>query len=182
MAKLVAFGLFSIVFIALSRKTLFNVKSHGFYRFLSWECIAWLLVNNLKNWFDNPLCARQLFSWIFLFTGLYLAIAGAVLLKKTGNPAMTRNDDSLYAFEKTTELVDTGIFRYIRHPLYSSLIFLSWGIWLKNPSFQLAPFALISSICLYLTAISDERECINYFGEKYKQYMKHTSRFIPFIF
>lgn len=182
MEKYIAFAILSILLIVLSRKTLFLLKSHGFYRFLSWECMAWLLSNNFGHWFSNPLSINQLFSWTFLFIGLYLVISGAVLLKKAGKPTKARSEKSLYAFEKTTELVDTGIFHYIRHPLYSSLIFLTWGILLKKPEVRLIPFAVLSSVFLYLTAISDEKECIAYFGEKYRYYRMKTKMFIPFLF
>ena len=30
-------------------------------------------------------------------------------------------------------------------------------------------------------AIADEKECIRFFGDAYKAYMKQTKRFIPFI-
>jgi len=53
-------------------------------------------------------------------------------MKKIGKPGMNRDNKALYQFEKTSELIDTGIFKYIRHPLYSSLLFLTWGIFLKN--------------------------------------------------
>lgn len=182
MEKVVAFITISLLLVVLSRKTLFKVNSHGFYRFLSWECIAWLLVNNLKYWFDKPFCIRQIFSWIFLFVGLYFVIVGVVFLKRVGKPTKNRNENTLYAFEKTTELVDTGIFRYIRHPLYSSLIFLTWGILLKKPSVQLILVAALSTIFLYLTAIFDEKECSGFFKEKYLSYMKRTKRFIPYLF
>ena len=49
-------------------------------------------------------------------------------MKRIGKPDKKRNTKNLYQFEQTTELVDKGIFKYIRHPLYSSLIFLTWGI------------------------------------------------------
>ena len=93
-----------------------------------------------------------------------------------------RNEKSLYQFEQTTELVDKGIFKYIRHPLYSSLLFLTWGIFLKNPAPVLFYISLLSTIFLYLTAIFDEKECILFFGDKYKEYMKRSKRFIPYIF
>jgi protein-S-isoprenylcysteine O-methyltransferase Ste14 len=102
-------------------------------------------------------------------------------MKKIGKPEMKRDEQTLYQFEKTTELVDTGIFSLIRHPLYSSLIFLSWGILLKNPTAGLLVVALVSTIFLYLTAIFDEKECIVYFGEIYREYMKRSKMFIPFI-
>lgn len=182
MEKLLVFGVISFAVIVLSRKTLFNIHSHGFYRFMSWECIAWLLASNYRSWFDDPFCFRQVCSWLFLFASAYLVVAGAFLLKTIGKPTATRDEANLYAFEKTTTLVDSGIFHYIRHPLYSSLLFLTWGILLKNPTGMLIVVAAFSSVFLYLTAIFDEKECIRFFGEKYREYMKRTRRFIPFLF
>ena len=37
-------------------------------------------------------------------------------------------------------------------------------------------------VMLYITAIFDEKECIVYFGDKYKEYMKRSKMFIPYIF
>ena len=102
-------------------------------------------------------------------------------MKKAGKSKKDRNEKTLYQFEKTVELIDTGIFRYIRHPLYSSLLFLSWGIFLKNTTGVLLIVTLLSTTCLYITAIFDEKECVNFFGNKYKEYMKSSKMFIPFI-
>ncbi len=182
MEKLIAFGTISILLILLSGKSIFQFRSHGFYRFLSWECIAWLLVSNFKNWFDNPLGIRQICSWILLCISIYLVISGVFLLKAIGKPTASRDEKSLFAFEKTSTLVCSGIFKYIRHPLYSSLIFLTWGIFLKRPTAFLFLIAVLSTVFLYLTAIFDEKECIQYFGDKYLKYRKYTKMFIPFIF
>jgi len=181
MERYLVFGILSLPILILSWRTLTKVHSHGFYRFFSWECIAWLLASNYKFWFENPFCISQIFSWIFLFLGAYLVIAGAILLKKAGKPVGSRNEEALFEFEKTSELVDTGIFKYIRHPLYSSLIFLTWGIFLKRPTFPLFIISVLSTAFLYFTAMFDEKECVQYFGEKYQEYMKHTHRFIPFL-
>ena len=181
MERIVVFGILSLPVVYLSWRTLFVVKSHGFYRFFSWECILWLFVSNYKLWFDDPFSIRQIFSWIFLFLSIYLVIAGVVLLKKNGNPLKNRDEKELFQFEKTSELIDQGIFKYIRHPLYSSLLFLTWGIFLKNTTTSLLFVAVSSSLFLFLTAIFDEKECIKYFGNQYAEYMKRTKRFIPFI-
>ena len=182
MERAIAFGILSLPIIALSWRTLTKLKSHGFYRFFSWECILWLLISNLRYWFIDPFCIRQVFAWVFLFIALYLIIAGVILLRKFGKPNQNRNEKGLYQFEKTSELIDTGLYRYIRHPLYASLLFLTWGILLKQITVSLFLISLISTIFLYLTALSDEKECLKYFGEKYKGYMKQTKMFIPFLF
>ena len=181
MESLIIFVVLSVPVIIVSWRTLFNLKSHGFYRFFGWECIILLFAVNYKTWFANPLSLHQIFSWIFLCLSAYLVVAGAILLNRAGKSTNNRKDESLYQFEKTSELIETGIFKYIRHPLYSSLIFLTWGIFLKNPNYHLLFVSLISTAFLYLTARCDERECIEFFGNEYVEYMKRTKLFIPFL-
>ena len=181
MEKLIVFGILSLPVILISWRTLFSIRSHGFYRFFSWECILWLLVSNFSYWFENPLGISQIISWVFLFYSIYLVLAGTLLLKKAAKAEKTRNDEKLFSFEKTTELIDHGIFKYVRHPLYSSLLFLTWGIFLKNTTGLLLIISLLSSGFLLITALFDEKECVTYFGEKYRNYMKRTKRFIPFV-
>jgi protein-S-isoprenylcysteine O-methyltransferase Ste14 len=87
----------------------------------------------------------------------------------------------LFGFEKTTALVDYGIYKYIRHPMYASLLFLTWGICFKNFTLPLLVVAFLSSVFLYLTALCDEKECVRFFGQPYADYMKRSKRFIPFV-
>jgi protein-S-isoprenylcysteine O-methyltransferase Ste14 len=181
MENLIIFGILSIPIIVVSWRSLFSIKTHGFYRFLSWECILGLLVSNYRFWFIDPFSFHQIISWIFLFYASYLVITGAIKLKKAKKDDSVRSEENLYQFEKTSELIDTGIFKFIRHPLYSSLLFLTWGICLKNVTGFLIIISLLSSIALLTTALRDEKECIAYFGDKYIDYMKRTKMFIPFI-
>ena len=132
MLRFIIFGILSTLIIVVSWRTIFNFKSHGFYRFISWLCIAWLFAANYEKWFIDPFSVSQIISWIFLIISAYMVIAGVILMKKLGKPKEDRNEKSLYQFEQTTELVDKGIFKFIRHPRYASLIFFIWGIILKN--------------------------------------------------
>jgi protein-S-isoprenylcysteine O-methyltransferase Ste14 len=181
MEHLIIFGILSLPIIFISWRTLFNVKSHGFYRFFGWEGILWLLVSNFRFWFYDPFSLEQIVSWILLLVGSYYVIAGVIQMKTKGKATKNRDEKALYQFEKTSELIDTGIFKYIRHPLYSSLIFLTWGIFFKNPNVVSLVVSVISSIFFIITAILDEKECIAYFGNQYRDYMKRSKRFIPFL-
>lgn len=182
METLLVFALLSIPLIIISFRSLKKPGSHGFYRFFGWEGILFLAVWNIRFWFTEPLSFPQIISWILLFYALYLVIAGVLLLINKGKSDQIRQDETLFSFEKTTELVETGLFRYIRHPLYGSLLFLTWGIFLKHTTVPLLFVALFSSVMFYLTARMDEKECIVYFGEIYRAYMKRTKMFIPLIF
>ena len=181
MNRFILFGILSVPVVIVSWRSLFSFQVHGFYRFLSWECIIWLFVSNYSYWFRDPWSLNQVVSWIFLIVCSYMVIAGAILLKKLGRQEKTRDDKALFQFEKTSELVDHGIYKYIRHPLYSSLLFLTWGIFMKHTTYFLLFIAILSTAFLFITAIFDEKECIQYFGEKYREYMKRSKRFIPFI-
>jgi protein-S-isoprenylcysteine O-methyltransferase Ste14 len=101
-------------------------------------------------------------------------IQGFYLLKKFGR--------SKGKFEDTTNLVAQGAYRYIRHPMYASLILLGLGALLKNISLGTILLAFVNIFALYLTAKADEKEMLNRFGGEYAAYMKKTKIFIPFIF
>ena len=182
MKSVLLFVVLSVPILLYSWKSLKAKQSHGIYRFFSWEAMLVLLVFNIRFWFQHPFSFPQIVSWIFLFISIWLVLAGIVMLKKHGKQSKTRQQNDLHAFEKTTKLVNTGIFRYIRHPMYSSLLFLTWGIFLKNPGWIFLGVAFLASLFLFLTARADENECIGYFGNAYRSYMKKTTRFIPFIF
>lgn len=181
MDKVILFIALSLPVIYLSKQTLFDIKSHGFPRFFAWECIIGLIVANYKFWFVEPSSVNQVISWLLLAISAYMLIAGVLLLRRARKPGIVRVDDKLFKFEKTTELVTTGIFKYVRHPLYASLLFLTWGIYFKHPTVIMTLVALLSSVLLWFTAVGDEKECIDYFGDSYRDYMKGTKRFIPFV-
>ena len=149
---------------------------------MSWECILWLLMSDLRYWFYRPLSIHQIVSWLSLAVSLALILPGGMAFIQRGKHDTTRKDESLFEFEKTTQLVQQGIFKYIRHPMYGSLLFLTWGILFKNPTLGLVAVSLGSTVFLYLTAIMEEKEDIRYFGKSYIEYMKRTKMFIPYFF
>jgi protein-S-isoprenylcysteine O-methyltransferase Ste14 len=183
MYKLAAFVVISACLIYISRASFNSPHSHGFYRFFAWEFILALFLLNLDVWFSQPFSAYQLVSWFLLILCLIPLASGVRSLNSQGHASNQRPDEAgLLSFEKTTVLVTSGIYRYIRHPLYSSLLFLAWGIFFKAPGWPGALLALAASLFLYATARADEAECIRYFGEPYREFMKHTRMFVPFLF
>ncbi len=70
MWKAIAFVVLTLVLIYISRKSLGSPQSHGFYRFLAWECISGLFLLNVDFWFVQPLVWHQLIAWTLLFVCL----------------------------------------------------------------------------------------------------------------
>lgn len=183
MFKIIAFVALSAGLTYISRVSLRAPRSHGFYRFFAWEFIVALFVLNGDVWFDAPFSWHQFISWFLLIVCLIPLAFGVRSLVTQGKPVEQREGEpQLLAFEKTSSLVTTGIYHYIRHPLYSSLLFLAWGVFFKSPTWPGALSALAATGFLAATARADEAECVRFFGPDYQAYMKQTKRFVPFVF
>jgi protein-S-isoprenylcysteine O-methyltransferase Ste14 len=181
--KAIVFVVATLGLLYVSRQSLSRPRSHGFYRFFAWELILALLLLNVTHWIESPLAWYQVISWFLLFICIIPLLMGIRALRLRGKPdARQRTEPGLLAFERTTKLVTQGIYRYIRHPLYSSLFILDWGIFFKRPSWVGLTLAVVASLMLVATARKDEAECVETFGTEYRQYMQHTRMFIPYIF
>ncbi len=163
----------SIFVVWVSIASLRRPGSHGFYRFFAWEAILGMFLMNVRGWFVHPFAWYQIISWILLFASLVPIISGVYFLRHAGKPTD--------ALEATTQLVQSGVYRFIRHPLYASLLTLAWGIFFKSPSLLDGCLAAVATAFLYATARADEAECLVKFGEEYAGYMKKTKLFIPFV-
>jgi protein-S-isoprenylcysteine O-methyltransferase Ste14 len=181
LTQFVAFIAGSAVLLWLSRKPLRMPGRHGFYRFFAWEGILGLIVLNHEVWGKAPFSPHQITSWILMLTSIFLVASAVRLLRRLGQADTHREDGSLYEFEKTTQLVTSGIFKYIRHPMYASLLALAWGAYFQNPSWIGSGIAAVTSFFLLLTAKADEAECLDYFGPPYAAYMQQSKRFIPYL-
>jgi len=182
MLQLSLFIIGSAILVYISRASLHDPRSHGFYRFFAWEFILGLILLNVECWFCDLFAWHQIISWVLLVLSIIPLVLGIQLLREIGKPDATRNDAPMLGFEKTTALVTTGIYKYIRHPLYSSLLLLAWGVFFKAPSMPGILLALAATLCLAATAKAEEAENIHYFGAAYQTYIKRTKMFFPFLF
>lgn len=179
--EMAIFALGTAALAYISRASLAAPRSHGFARFFAWDILLAMFLINREVWFSDPLAWYQLISWTMLLASLVLVIQGVGLLRKFGKPDPGREEAPMLAMEKTSRLVTSGVYGAIRHPLYSSLLFLDWGIFFKSPSWLEAGLALLCTLALYVTARLEERENIAYFGEAYVRYMRKSKMFVPFL-
>ncbi len=182
--RLAVFLAGSLAALWLSRGSLLHPAAHGFPRFFGWVAILALLAHNVtRRWFADAAAPNQLASWFFLVLSLIPLAFGLRQLIALGRPdAAVRRDPKQFSFEQTTALVTTGIYRWIRHPLYASLVFLAWGVFFKRPDWAAGCLTLAATVCLVATMVAEERENVAYFGEPYARYAATTKRMIPFVF
>lgn len=182
MLELITFVVVSAGLIFVSRASLRAPRSHGFYRFFAWESLLALFLLNVRRWFDAPFSPHQIVSWLLLLISLPLVVQGVALLRRRGTANAQRDDTPMIGMEKTTVLVTEGIYRYIRHPLYASLLCLGWGVFFKFPSWPGGVLAALATVFLAIMARIEEGENLRYFGQPYRDYMKRTKMFVPFLF
>lgn len=83
------------------------------------------------------------------------------------------------ATRKEHKLVTNGIYRYVRHPLYTigSSMFVSFGLMADNWFIALA--GILAFVVMAVRTPKEEANLIEKFGDEYRDYMKRTGRFLP---
>ena len=172
-AKIVIFVIIALLIFIKFRPALRSVTTHGIYVFFAFESLLALLFVNMGFWTVHVMSWYQIMSWFFLVASAFIAISGFYSLKKYGKP--------IDEWENTTVLIDRGIFRYMRHPLYSSLILLVIGILLKRMTVLPLVIGCICIVFLVTASLVEERENLKKFSDAYATYKRTTTRYIPFI-
>ncbi|MFC1544186.1 methyltransferase family protein [Gemmatimonadota bacterium] len=165
-----------------SWRSLPNPRSHGFYRFFGFMATLGIIVLNLPRWLGPPYDALRVLSWVFLTVSGVYVVWSFSLFRRLGGHAERPESPETLAFEETERLVTTGLYRFIRHPMYGSLLFLAWGGCLKHVTPLSSSLVAVATIALVITAKIEERENLGDFGEAYAAYMQDSRMFVPFLF
>ncbi|MEO8484848.1 MAG: isoprenylcysteine carboxylmethyltransferase family protein [Betaproteobacteria bacterium] len=81
-----------------------------------------------------------------------------------------------------TELVTTGLYRSIRHPIYALSILLSTATAVVLPTWPMIAVALVNATLVNLKARNEERHLLAMHGDAYAAYLAGTGRFLPRLF
>jgi len=76
-----------------------------------------------------------------------------------------------------SKLLKEGPYRYVRHPFYSSLILISFGMAIFCESILGLAAALLLILLWEKLAEVEERELLERWGEEYREFMKSRGRF-----
>jgi protein-S-isoprenylcysteine O-methyltransferase Ste14 len=78
------------------------------------------------------------------------------------------------------QLVSGGVYKLIRHPMYSSLFLYSASQAFLLPNWIIGPAGVITFTVLFLLRLrSEEQMMLDKFGPVYEAYRKQTKRIIP---
>jgi len=94
---------------------------------------------------------------------------------------LSGNWSSDVTFKQGHELITTGPYRFVRHPIYTGLLIMSLGTaieigqgrcWLSIP---------VTAIGFWIKLSQEERLLLRHFPEAYPAYQKHVKALVPFI-
>ena len=123
-----------------------------------------------------------LFSQGFLSStyGLVTFLLGATL----GVWALRHNQRGNFHIQpklkENSKLITTGIYKYIRHPMYSSVIMMMLGVLISTPTMMEWIFFLLLIFVLVQKARREEALWLVH-DEAYVEYKKDTKLFLPYI-
>ena len=119
------------------------------------------------------------FNGINIFALIFLIIAAIIIILSMYKFKKIKTTISPLRPNKTSSLVNSGIYAYTRNPMYLGLLLIlfSTALFLKN----LISFLIIPLFILFITKnqiLPEEEALENIFGEEYKNYKKKVRRWI----
>ena len=128
-------------------------------------------------WFESYLIVKSKgLNGLMTNIGLFLVCLGTIIAIWGRLSRGTR----AISWGVPKSLIKKGIYKYIRHPLYSSYIiyFIGFNLVLQQ---LLLLIMLIGIYGYYKMSVIEEGILIEEFGDEYSNYMKKTARFFPII-
>lgn len=117
--------------------------------------------------------AGKIFGIIFLLSGLALAVWARIYLSRNWGMPMSLRENH--------ELVTTGPYAYVRHPIYSGFLLAMLGSALADGIPWLIVFIFLFIYFTYSAKV-EEKMMADLFPDQYPEYKKHTKMLIPFVF
>ena len=103
------------------------------------------------------------------------SIAGLAWVQAT----LGRQFSAQLQIRKEHELITTGPYARVRHPLYTAIIGIGVAFALVTANWLFVIMAVWVAVGLAARIPKEERMMIDEFGERYREYMRHTGRLLP---
>jgi len=94
--------------------------------------------------------------------------------------ALGLNWTAVLALSEKHELVTSGPYRYVRHPMYTAFFIIGFGFLFVSANWLIGVIYIGTLALMYMARISaEEKMLLDHFGDSYRHYMKTTGRILP---
>ncbi len=147
--------------------------------------VAWLGFFTPLVWVVSPAFVFT-FADYTLYLGPYVAgivfYAVGLWLFRRSHVDLGTNWSVTLEVREDHRLITHGVYRYVRHPMYTALFLYSIAQLLVVPNWFVGPSQLVAFGILFALRLgAEERMMLNEFGDEYAAYMARTKRIIPGI-
>lgn len=134
--------------------------------------LVYLINPNWMNW--SKIGLPESIRWLGVGIGVLCTFGIYWLFSSIGSGITPTS-----ATRKEHKLITRGIYRWIRHPLYTigSSFIISFGMMADN--WFIAAFGILAFILMASRTPKEEANLIEKFGDEYREYMKRTGRYLP---
>lgn len=117
-------------------------------------------------------------SWIGLF--IYFLAAVVVIMARVN---LGKQGTGTLVVRENHELITTGLYKYLRHPMYSGTLLGVIGFALVSQSIFISLISFILYFWIFhKRRVYEEQLLEKTFGEKYREYKASSHRLIPFLY
>ena len=125
--------------------------------------------------YDLPLLAVRWAGALGAVLCLLVTVCCWVEMGRDWSVAIVEKDEDQH-------LVTTGLFRFVRHPIYALSVAMVVFTAVACMSWPMALVAALHVTLMNVKARNEEQALIGVFGEQYRAYMNRTGRFVPRLF
>ena len=149
------------------------------------QFVVWALILYGSAWFMPYADRRGLLvfreSDSIRYVGLALNVIGGTL-RLAGFLALGRQFSGYVTVQQNHQLVQTGVYRVIRHPMYLGVLLAFPGAALVFRSWVVFPMFLVFAVLLGVRVQQEEKLLAEHFGAEFEAYRRRTWRLIPFVY
>lgn len=132
------------------------------------------------DWFDGSWLGRRMYP-----PGVAVAMLGALLTVSGvafacwARYVLGRNWSSVVQVKRDHELIQSGPYRWVRHPIYTGLLLAFLGTAMAIGEWRGSICVLIVAVSFWFKLKLEERWMRENFGAAYEHYMQRTKALIP---
>ena len=144
--------------------------------------IAWTLATGFfVPLFSSRKITELNLSPFFGYLGIFFFHAG-MLIRITAVRTLKRQFSIYIAIQENHQLITSGIYSKIRHPIYLGAFLSLTGFALVFPTLLGFLFVIIYSMLLGHRMTQEEKLMLKHFGSVYEEYISKSYRLIPHIY